>query len=204
MVAASAVQATWLGGVVGTSFGRFWFQELLDATARQAAVDSVRSLLNGLGAAYLQTGWSIQVEQKIQNFDLVTGKLQNEVTAATRPPAIAGAASATAAYAKGVGARIVFSTGVVLNGRKVIGRSFLCPLVGFTTSSGDVTNALITTMAGAIATYVSQPTARPAVWHKVYDRSDTTKPPVYTGGSMVPINGGAVQTTVSSLRSRRY
>jgi len=200
----SAVRATWLGGVVGVSFGRFWFNELLDATARQAAVDSVRSLLSALSAGYLRTDWSIQVEQVIQNFDLVTGKLSNEVSAGTKPPAIVGAANATVAYQQGVGCRIIWGTGVVLSGRKVIGRSFLVPLSGFTTSAGVVTAALKTTMATPIANYVSQPTARPVVWHKTYDRTDQTKPPVYLGGNAVPINSGTIPDQVSSLRSRRY
>jgi hypothetical protein len=204
MASVSSVQATFGTQAVGLAFSRFWFQELLDATSRQAAVDSVRALLSTISTTYMSTAMTIQVEQKIQNFDLATGKLSNEVSAGTRPPGIAGAVTGSPPYVSGVGARILWSTGVVINGRKVVGRTFLVPLVAFTTSAGAVNGALISTMAPAISTYVAQPAARPVVWHKTYDRTDTTKPPIYLGGNAVPINGGAVLSTPSSLRSRRY
>jgi hypothetical protein len=204
MANVSAVQATWAGGVVGASWGKYWFNELLDATARQAAVDSVRALISSIATAYLRTDWSVQVEGKIQNFDLTTGKLTSETTAPTTPNLLAGGVVNTATYAQGVGARIIWSTGVVINGRKVIGRSFLVPLAQAVGANGQTLPALRTTLAAAITTFVSQPNARPVVWHKTYDRSDPSKPPVYTGGNAVPINGGTVPSAVASLRSRRY
>jgi hypothetical protein len=155
MASVSSVQATFGTQAVGLAFSRFWFQELLDATSRQAAVDSVRALLSTISTGYMSTAMTIQVEQKIQNFDLATGKLSNEVSAGTRPPGIAGAVTGSPPYVSGVGARILWSTGVVINGRKVVGRTFLVPLVAFTTSAGAVTGALISTMAPAISTYVA-------------------------------------------------
>jgi hypothetical protein len=204
MASVSAVQATFGSQAVGIAFSRFWFQELLDATSRQAAVDSVRALLVPLATLYMQTGWTIQVEQKIQNFDLTTGQLASEVNAGTKPTVIAGAVANTSAWGKGVGARILWSTGVVIAGRKVVGRAFLIPLVAFQNSNGDVASPLISSMATAITTYVTQPSARPCVWHKTFSKPTDGTPPVYTGGNAVVINGGVVPASVSSLRSRRY
>lgn len=204
MAKVSAVSAVWTVGIGGPGVGKYWFNELLDATARQAAVDSVRSLLFTAGSA-LKTTWSIQVGQTIQNFDLTTGQLTDEVLAGTKPPLVSGSFADASAHTAGVGARILWRTGVVLGGRKVVGRSFLVPLAGVYASNGNISSTFIGTMKTAITTYVTQPSARPVVWHKTFSKpTDPDQKPVYLGGNAVPIQSGDVLDPPSSLRSRRY
>lgn len=204
MADVSAVTATWNFGAGSPGITRLWFQELLDSTARQAAVDSVRELLTGF-TTVLRTDWSIQVEQTVQNFSLDTGKLTGEAMAGAKPPAILGASAATTNYAGGVGGRILWRTGVVIDGRKVVGRTFVVPLVGAAGTDGLIFTGLVTSVGLKTAAYVAQPSARPVVWHKRFTAPiEPGEPPVYAGGNAVPINSGALQRTVSSLRSRRY
>lgn len=204
MTNVSAVQANWNFGTGGPGLTKLWFQELLDPTARQAGVDSVRALLSSL-VSVLRSDWNIQVQTLIQNYSLETGKLTNEFTAGTTPPQINGTVATTAGYQLGVGARILWRTGVVLNGRKVVGRTFCVPLAGFTTSAGIVIAALVSTVKTACTAYATQAGARPIVWHKLLgDAPAGGGPRPYLGGTAVPIVSGDMLSPPSSLRSRRY
>lgn len=200
----SAVSMAWNIGTGGPGLSKFWFQELLDASARQGAVDSVRALMSTFVVA-LRTDWNLAVQPVIQNYSLETGKLTNEVTAGSTPALINGTVVATGAYSLGVGARILWRTGVVLNGRKVIGRTFAVPLAAFTTSAGIVIASIQTSVKAATTAYATQAAARPIVWHKVFgDPPAPDKPPPYVAGTAVPIIAGDLLSAPSSLRSRRY
>lgn len=204
MANVSAVQAVWNFGTGGPGLTKLWFQELLDPTARQAGVDSARALLSSL-VSVLRSDWNIQVQTLIQNYSLDTGQLVNEFTAGTTPPQINGTVATTAGYQLGVGARILWRTGVVLGGRKVVGRTFCVPLAAFTTSAGIVIAALQSTVKTATTAYATQAGARPIVWHKVFGPPPAGGGPrPYQAGTAVPIVSGDMLSAPSSLRSRRY
>lgn len=100
------------------------------------------------------------------------------------------------AYAAGVGARVVWRTNGVRNGRRVRGSTFVCPLItNCYENDGSLSSSTIgtlTTAAGAVVT-----AGRLLVW------SRPTNSTSGDGESNV-VNAAQVPDRVTALRSRRY
>lgn len=97
-------------------------------------------------------------------------------------------------YAAGVGARVTWRTGVVHNGRRVQGRTFIAPLtIGSYDTSGTITTSYLTTLQTAAAAYAASGVAK-GIWSK--GRTDTD-------GLYAAIMSAEVPDVVTSLRSRR-
>jgi len=98
------------------------------------------------------------------------------------------------AYAAGTGARVRWHTTAVVNGRRLAGATFLCPLAGtkYDANGTIETGALATLQTAANALVAS---GNPwQVWHR---------PVGGTGGVVDAFNSATVLDRVSSLRSRR-
>lgn len=99
------------------------------------------------------------------------------------------------AFASGVGARIVWSTGTVVHGRRVRGGTFLVPLLAACYSTnGD----LAATQRGSLqsAATALAATDLTVVWHRPAKGA--------SDGLLVDITGASVPSRVTTLRSRRY
>lgn len=110
------------------------------------------------------------------------------------PSTVSATGSATS-WAAGVGAYVNWNTTAVVNGRRVRGRTFLCPLVA---SAYDNSGTIL---AAALSTFQTAATALTAggktvIWHR---------PGSVSGGpgSSAAINAAVVPDQVTSLRTRR-
>lgn len=104
-------------------------------------------------------------------------------------------ASASGAYAAGTGAWVSWKTAAIVHGRRLQGRSFMCPLqstVGYD-SSGTIITSALTTLGGAASTLAAA--GKLVVWHR--------PPPGGNTGSSSLVTAGTVPDQVTSLRSRR-
>ena len=98
-------------------------------------------------------------------------------------------------YAAGTGAIMNWETGVVHNGRRIKGRTFLCPLVtGAYTASGGISSTYLTPLQTAMNAWVASGVAK-GIWSKGRFPGD---------GVYAAINAGVAPSRTTSLRSRRY
>lgn len=104
-------------------------------------------------------------------------------------------ATGSGAYAAGTGAYVKWGTAAIVNGRRLKGRTFICPINGGSYDSGGtlatVTQSAIQTAAQAVAA-----AGKMVVWHR---------PPAgtFTGGSSSLVTSASCPDQVTSLRSRR-
>lgn len=166
-------------------------------TTEQVFADAVRSfLVDALGSAatadFLPSGATIQGEGVVDNIEVTDGLLQSTVPI-TPPPVITGIGSGT--YAAPAGAVITWLTGLVHQGRRVRGRTFLVPLSGSALeSNGTLSAAYLTNVRNAASAYIAS-AANPAIWC----RPD----PGTTNGAAFTVAAGSVQDKVAILSSRR-
>lgn len=122
--------------------------------------------------------------------DSVTGAL----TGAWSNPAGAGTATSAGGnvYAAGVGGYVVWNTPNIVGGRRLKGRTFLCPL---NTGAYDTSGTLLATPLGTIQTAATAlvTAAQILVWHR----------PGSTAGVAHAPTSATVPDQVTSLRSRR-
>lgn len=101
----------------------------------------------------------------------------------------------TGSWAQGVGARIVWETGVVRAGRRVRGSTFLVPLVASAyDSNGTIASAALGDINSGISSFMAAILARARVW---------SRPRPGLAGAGVVVTGGVAPDKVSWLRSRR-
>jgi len=106
------------------------------------------------------------------------------------------AASTDATWVSGVGARIVWNTGAVVNGRRVRGSTFMVPLKGLAyDSDGTIGSTFVSSLQAAATALV---TAVPSL--TVWSRPPAGAP---TGGGASPVTSAQMVDAVSWLRSRR-
>lgn len=104
-------------------------------------------------------------------------------------------ATGSGAYAAGTGAYVRYGTAAIVNGRRLKGRTFLCPLVsGSYDSSGTIATVTLGQFNTAASTLAT--TGRLVVWH----RPSVASP---SGGSSSAATSGTCPDQVTSLRSRR-
>lgn len=124
--------------------------------------------------------------------DSATGTLTG-VWAGTGGGTVAGTV-AGASYAAGTGVTVKWPTGVIHNGRRVLGRTFLNPITtSCYTSSGTLAAANQATVQAAASAFAASGVAK-GIWSRGRTPTD---------GIYAAINSAEVPNRVSSLRSRR-
>lgn len=162
----------------------------------QAAVDKVYAFFNAI-KAYFPAQVTVQVLGEAEIIEDTNGQLQ-DILVATTPAAIVGTAGTTVAYAAALGAVVSWRTGLVRNGRRIRGRTFLVPL---TSSAFDNTGTLLPaalTVFNAAAVTLRDTTGIADLG--VYARPTTTGG---TDGEWALITGHSIPDMGSILRSRR-
>jgi hypothetical protein len=102
------------------------------------------------------------------------------------------AASGAAQHASGVGAYINWRTGAVVSGRRLMGRTFIAPLMNSAyDSSGNIVTGNLTTLQTAASALVTAGST--LIWHR---------PGAGAGSSHQPVSA-TVPDQVTSLRTRR-
>jgi hypothetical protein len=104
--------------------------------------------------------------------------------------------SGSGSYANGVGAFVRWGTGQIVNGRKVVGKTFLVPISSANyDAQGNIGSGGLGSMQGAATALVAASVLR--IWHR---------PGSVSGGpgSSWPVNSGTVPDKVSWLQTRKH
>lgn len=187
MPSLSQIVVSWSGsGVVGAGASVFWCQPGDEGGVIAAA----RTFFNSC-AALLPNTTQLSFPTSGNVIDELSGKVSGGWTAgAVSPLSFTGSST----WANGVGMRVKWNTIGVVNGRKVVGATFLVPLLLTSyEGAGNLFSGTITTVQGAAAAFVS---ATPTI--RIYSR----KTPLHAGISF-PVLSATVPDKVSWLRSRR-
>ena len=99
-------------------------------------------------------------------------------------------------WAQGTGMMVRWDTSAIHNGRRVKGRTFLCPMFGSAfQTDGTIIDAYVATVHTAADALVAGGDA------KIF-----TRPPkgTFSGGSSAVLSGALAEDRVTSLRSRRH
>lgn len=198
MASVYRVTAVWSGFNGAPGYTKFAFQDLVDASSRNAAGAKVRQLFEDT-KAYRQTTWSILVNPAIDEFDLATGALLGTALMTTPPLATVGSA-VVANYAGGSGWCVTWNTGLILSRRRVRGRTFFVPGSVCYDTDGTLLAAAVVAIGAAATTFCSTSSPRPSIWSRQWSSST---PPVQIGGAVAPIDSFTLRDMTSQLRSRR-
>jgi hypothetical protein len=159
----------------------------------QGKVDAIRAFFASI-ASLLPDDAQVNFPGEVIEFNVATGELQT-VTAVTAPATVVGAG--TTGFAAPVGARVRWTTGGIVRGRRVTGTTFIVPLLAASfDTTGNVTGASKTTLATAANTLRSAMASTLVIWSK-----PTTALP--SSGSEHPVTGSSVPDLAAVLRSRR-
>ena len=191
------LRVVWSGStVVGPGLSTFY---ALDTSPGFPA--AVRQLFESWKTNF-PTGTTITVPNNGDVINPATGTLTGTWTDGTAPAPVTG--TGTGVYAKGVGAQIRWKTPGIVNGRRVVGSTFLVPMVtiGFDTD-GTLGPATITGITTAATTYLaSVPGA--LVWSRPYPGDPSATPPKPSRvGTTSLINAVQVPDRASWIVSRR-
>lgn len=101
----------------------------------------------------------------------------------------------TSAWAGPAGMVVSWSTGGLVAGRRVRGRTFLVPVVSFVYGSdGTIEASALATWRADLATYLAATSGRQVIW---------SRPRAGLAGSAHVVTGGRIPDMVAVLRSRR-
>lgn len=196
----TAVQTGYTGAPGYTKIHLGEINTSVDANSAGAAF---RAFLDALKAFWV-VGWNYTITPTVQQYDVSTGKLVSEVGMTTPPTAVNGTVTAgtgAAAYAGGTGLVLNWVTGVIVNGRKVRGRTFIVPVVqGLFSTDGTISSATITTCQAAGATFIGALSTHMQVWSRQFDNA---KPPNQIGGQVHDVQTILVPDRAAQLRTRR-
>lgn len=203
MPSVSIVTALYNGFTGAPGYSRFHFEELTTVAACDTAGAAVRTFLSSI-TSWMRTDWTYSVQTTVQTFDVSTGDLVTEKGMGTPPTNVVGTGLTTTVWEGGSGTVINWLTGVILNGRKVRGRTFLVPLLS-TAFSNDGT--LGVTPAAQIKTagdaLVATSGVNLAVWSRQWTHPDPPAKPVQIGGNLTRCNNSQVPDRAAQLRTRR-
>lgn len=158
----------------------------------QANIDAVRSFYNAL-VTLIPSGLTIQVPSIGDDIDDASGLIVGSWSVATTPAVVTG--TGAGAYAGNAGAVIHWQTALVVNRRRVRGRTFIVPLVS---TAYDTAGSLSTAAQGVLQTaangLIAALTPNYCVWHR---------PSSFSTGQFASVASARVPDLAVSLRSRR-
>lgn len=198
MASVYRITAVWSGFTGAPGYTKFSFSDLTDNASRNAAGAKVKQLFEDL-KAYRVTTWSVLVNPAVDEFDVATGALMGTNLMSTPPTASAGSAAA-GNYAGGSGFCITWNTGLILNRRRVRGRSYFVPAIACFENDGTIGPTAITAIQTAANTFCALTAPRPNIWSRQWSSG---KPAIQVGGALAPIDSFTFRDLASQLRSRR-
>lgn len=144
-------------------------------------------------AARLPSVVSISFDSTGDTIDDTTGLVNGSWSASSAAP-VAGTDASS--YAGPVGACINWTTGTIVNGHRVRGRSYLVPLGGSSyDADGSLGSGTLTSLRGALATYVASSSGLAQVVFR--------RPGSPGGAGHVAVTGANIPDLAAVLRSRR-
>lgn len=186
-------RAVWAVPGGGAGYSTFYAETDQSTTQRQEFADAVGAFFQALDNLIPSTV-TITFDSEVRQLNDASGVLE-DVEAVTPPTAVNGIA--TGAYAAGAGARVDWRTSVIINGRRVIGRTFIVPIIGSSfESNGTIVAASLADLQAAADAYLASFTSivGAVVWHR---------PVAQAGGQSAPIQSAVAVDKSALLRSRR-
>ena len=191
------LKTTFNGGEGGPGVATMYFLDVA------TAVESVYNFWNSQ-AGGMPAGTTIQVESEGDVLDDASG----DVTGSwTQTAAAAIVTTSPVTYAAAAGAVISWRTGVVLDGRRLRGRTFVVPLpsIAFGTD-GVLTDAEVASLQASANSLISTQSESFVVWHRKFlgKAATSTRParPAHDGGHAL-VSSAQVPKRGAVLRSRR-
>lgn len=195
------VRMTWDGNSGGPGLSQFAIAASGGTAWTAADAGTATSAVRNLAAAmalYIPDDIRLQVSRNVDLYDQVTAKLTGSVTASSTPAQVVG--QSAGAFLAGAGFKTDWNTGVVLGGRRVVGKTYWVPAVGTAfDTDGTLAPATITNINTALSTYLSALTTgnlSMQVWHRPGGKAAPA-------GTMVAVNSGSVKDRSAFLRNRR-
>ncbi len=191
--------AVWQGFQGAPGYTKFSWQNLLTDADRNAAGAGMKAFFDAF-VVYLKSGWSVQVQTEVAEYDMSTGQLLGAVSMTSAPGVTSGTVGVGTQYAGGSGLSVQWNTALVFAGRRVRGRTYMVPLVSCFEQDGTLLPAVITAGTNAGNTLIALAGADFSVWHRTYN---TANPPVQVGGAIASVSTVLVRDQASQLRTRR-
>lgn len=187
MANVARVRVTWTGpSVVGPSVSTFYFDEA--GTGFVAALGAFFTSVRGL----IPTGVALRIESFGDLLDVASGELSGSWSDGSGTDVSANGAGS---FSLGVGVRVKWLTAGIRNKRRVVGSTFLVPIVDSAhDSTGTPTTAALTTIGNAASTLIASPTCDLVIYSRKSEAGD---------GQTNVVISSAVPDAVSWLRSRR-
>lgn len=193
LMALLRITARWSGFSGAPGYTNFHFaHEPAEGAKWDASNAAVRTFFNSI-AGLLPTGVLIQFPTVGDVLDEGTGALEDTVPLAAQA-SVAGSGSTL--HAAPVGMVVNWTTGIVVNGRRVRGRTFLVPMTNAVfAADGTPLPASVTTLQSAAAALIGNAaTLTFVIWAR-------PAPPGVGVGA--PVQGYSVPDIAAVLRSRR-
>lgn len=157
--------------------------------ASTAALAAIRTFFNAI-STYLPPSVALDFPGSGDQLDSTTGGLVGGWTAAS--PAVVNGTAPNGIFAGGTGARAVWETGTIVQGRRVKGSTFIVPLSTFGyDSNGTLTPACFTAIDNAAAALAAAGVL--VIWSR----------PQGGGSAVTAVDSGRASDTVTNLRTRR-
>lgn len=163
----------WSGARIGAGASVFNFASIAGSPGAATIASSTRALMNNFA--------SILPDEVTIQFDAEVKELQDDGTLVavypvTQPTPVIG--TNTGVFSNGTGILVRHTTGAIVSGRRLYGRTFLVPLVGAVfANNGDVNGTQITSINAAFATFIAANAATGSNF-SVWSRSNTLTTPV--------------------------
>lgn len=179
------VPVAWTTGIGGTGVSVFYSLESVDVTAELGTFfNAIKSLFPG------PVTW--QVPNSGDTIENATGLITGGWSGGTAATIIGGGG---ATYVAGTGAFVRWQTSQIRDGRRMRGRTFLCPLTtGSFDSSGTLTDGNVTQMQTAATALAGS--GKLIIWGR-------PRGPGASDGQAGLVTAGQVPDKVTSIRSRR-
>lgn len=194
-MATAQYKAFWSVPNAGPCVTTFHFQSstgVFDALSIPAAV---RDFFGRL-VSYIPDDVGVSYDTEIGVLDTATGQLTSTLAVAT-PPVTTGTAAGN--WAAGSGARVVWSTADIANGRRVRGATYLVPLsVNAYAGSGRIAGTVVEAITTSATTFLSD-IEDSDNFLTVYSRPTPGSP-----GTNHRVTTGSCSEVVATLRSRKY
>ncbi len=186
MATLARIQALWQNFSGAPGYSNFFST---DTTGNMNA--SVRAFFQAI-AGILPSGLTVQVAASGDLISDTTG----QITGAWSNAGVAVVTGSSGGVNTGAsGAVVHWKTDTVVNGRRIRGRTFLCPLATTAFSaSGQVTSGAISTIQTAGAGLITAAGGSLVVWHRPTD---------FSAGSSGVVTTSSVPVLAAVLRSRR-
>jgi len=186
MASLGRIDVVWNTGAGGTGLSTYY-----STTVTSSEISALTTYYAAIASMFpLPVTWDIPGTGDV--IDDTTGILTGSWTAAG---ATQVAATANKPYAAGTGYYVRWTTAGIVAGRRVVGRTFMCPITwdGYD-SAGTIASAVQTAAASSAATLLAGGLFR--IWHRPGGGGGGS-------GSSHAITGSSVPDKVTSLRTRR-